>query len=273
MSAAGPMNALADNGGYPWRMIFLFLGGLGVVLSILIVCFVENNRQTEQNFQILARPGPMKQTLQSLIKQPQVWFIGLYSASVYFGIEYLSENSGKAFLMLNGYSSQSASNFITLAWLGYAIGCPALGLLSDWLCRRKSVLTLASLIGMVAMYLILYMPHHPSLLLIGFFTLGLGASGQSVAFATIAEQCEPKYLALGLGFNNACIIMLASINAPIIAWILNQMSPIQSQLTIGNYQTALTLLIAFLGISIICASLFIKETYCKSTKAATKLQY
>lgn len=273
MAAAGPMNALADNGGYPWRMIFLALGGVGVALSILVICFVENNRNACRKMQILDRPGPIKDALFSLVKQPQVWFIGLYSACIYFGIEYLSENSGKSFLMLHGYSSQSASNFITLSWLGYAIGCPLLGWLSDKLYRRKSILLLAAIIGIFGSALIIFMTEHAPLLFAGFFALGLGASGQSVAFATMAEQCEEKYLALGLSFNNACIIMMASINAPIIAWFLNKLAPTHAELTIANYQTALSSIIGFLILSMLFATFGIKETFCKSTKSATKLQY
>lgn len=273
MAAAGPMNALADNDGIPWRVIFLALGGLGIVLSILVLCFVENNRHGNGKIQILKRPGPVKDALLVLIKQPQVWCIGLYSACIYFGIEYLSENSGKTFLMLHGYSSQSASNFITLSWLGYAIGCPLLGLLSDMICRRKSILLFAAMIGLGSSCLILFMADHTYFLLIGFLGLGIGASGQSVAFATMAEQCEAKYLALGLSFNNACIIMMASINAPLIAWILHKLAPSHDLLTIANYQSALSIITFFLGLSLIIGIFFIKETFCKSMRSATKLRY
>lgn len=273
MLAAGPMNAIAETGGIDWRMVFLGLGCFGAILATLVFIFVDNNREYASGFQILKLEQPLSSTLINLIKQPQLWYLGLYSASVYFTIEYLSENSGKAFLILHGYSSQTASNFITLAWLGYAIGCPLLGLISDFFARRKQVLILASILNIFAGFIIVFMASQPILLAVAFFTLGLGASGQSVAFATVAEQCKAHYLAAGLGFNNACIIMLASANAPLIAWVLNHLQSLHSKLSISDYQQAFTVLLIFMAFGFITSCFFIKETFCKSTKSATKLTY
>ncbi len=273
MIAAGPLNAIAESGGLSWRLVFLCLGIFGICLSVLVFIYVENNRDFAGSFQILKRSAPMKNMLMNLIKQPQVWFIGLYSASIYFTIEYLSENSGKTFLMLHGYSSQSSSNLITLSWLGYAIGCPFLGWLSDLICRRKIILVTAAVISFISVLIIVYTPSYFALVCVGFFALGFGASGQSVAFATIAEQCESSYRAAGLGFNNAFIVVLASINAPLIAGILNQFKHVNSALTIGDYQWAFIVLITFVAISLLTSCFLIKETYCKSAKSSTKLQY
>lgn len=273
MLAAGPINAITDNGGLSWRLVFFSLGILGIILSIFVFIIVENNRDYAGGFQILKRSASIKSMLKSLVKQPQAWFIAIYSASIYFAIEYLSENSGKDFLMLHGYSSQSSSNLITLAWLSYAIGCPLLGYISDLICRRKQVLIAASVICLLSGILIIYMAHIPSLLYLGFCALGIGASGQSVAFATIAEQCEAKYLAVGLGFNNACIVFLASANAPLIAMILHRLKRADAPITLVDYQLSFSVLILFMGLSLLTACFFIKETYCKSTKSATKLSY
>lgn len=270
MLAAGPVNALAESGGIPWRSVFMFLGIIGLCLAFFVFCFVENNRNNQGSWKILKINVPIKNMLLNIIQQKQMWYIGIYSASIYFSIEYLSENSGKAYLMLHGYSSQNASNLITLSWLGYAIGCPALGFLSDYFCRRKALLVFASIILLLSGGIILFFAHHPLLLVVGFLLLGIGASGQSVAFATIAEQCQPSYLAAGLGFNNACIILFASVLAPIIGWLLNHLSTLHL-LEIKDYQTALSLLLMVMFLSFIKATFFIKETYCKSTTSATKL--
>ena len=274
MGAAGPLNALSESGDVSWRLVFSGLAVIGFVMALLIYLLVDNNRDYTGSFQILKRPKPILSMLIALIKQPQVWAIGLYSSAVYFTIEYLSENSGKAFLILHGYSSQTASNMVTLSWLGYAIGCPLLGYISDLIGRRRSVLITASVICLIAGVLIIYCASYFPLLCIGFFCLGIGASGQSVAFAAIAEQCQPSYLAAGLGFNNACIVILAAGNAPLIAWLLDSFSNAgQQALTIHHYQQAFWVLLASMAFSLICALLFIKETFCKSAKSATKLHY
>ena len=271
MLAAGPMNAVAESGGLNWRLVFTGLGIVGLMLALLVFIYVENNHDFTGSFQILKRPAPISNMLKNLTHEPQVWLIGLYSACIYFTIEYLSENSGKSFLMLNGYSSQEASNFITLSWLGYALGCPLTGFVSDKLCRRKIILTISAMASIFAAFVIFYLPSKPILLLVGFFVLGFGASGQSVAFAMVAEQCGPSYLAAGLGFNNALIVVIASINAPMMAWLLNHFKEKHSALLISDYQYAFNIPLGLMISGLIISTLWIKETFCKSAKAPTLL--
>lgn len=274
MVAAGPLNALADSDyDITWRAIFFGLAFFGLILTVLIFFFVENNKSKNNSFQLLKRPMSIQQTLSKLIFQPQVWYIAIYSACIYFTIEYLSENSGKAFLMLQGYSSQSASNLITLSWLGYALGCPLLGYVSDLIERRKSILMLASFIGLTSGIFIVYFSTSPLLLALGFFFLGVGASGQSVGIAMIAEQCGENYLAAGLGFNNAIVVLLCSTNAPLIASVLNYLSPSHDALSVTHYQQAFGMFLFLILLAVFLSVFFIKETFCKSNKETKKLSY
>ena len=84
----------------------------------------------------------------------------------------------------------------------------------------------------------------------------------------MAEQCSKAYLAIGLGFNNAMIALLTSINAPIIGHLLNHHSHSQS-LTIADYQYAFSFLICMIVLSLILSAFFIKETYCRPTQGFT----
>jgi MFS family permease len=271
MFAAGPLNAIANTQGASWRIVFMGLGLLGVILGVLTLLFVKNNHEYTGSFQILKKPASIFETLSDIVGQRQLWFLALYSGCVYFTIEYLSENSGKSFLILNGYTAQTASNFITLAWLGYAIGCPFLGFLSDRVQRRASVLTLAAFINLIGGLIIIYLPSHFSALVIGFVALGLGASGQSVAFAAVGENSSPKFRAAALGFNNAFIVILTSTNAPIIAAILAKLSPATNQISVHEYQQAFIFLLLFMFIGLVCATFLVKETFCKSMKSATTI--
>jgi len=270
MIAAGPLNDIANDSNTDWRVIFFGLGVIGIIISLLILALVKNNKDYTGTFQILKRPKPLLPTLRQLLSQSQVWFIALYSAAIYFTIEYLSENSGKAFLMLNGYTMKSASYMITTAWIGYAIGCPLLGYISDLTGKRKNMLSLSALISLLSAIIIIYYPANSYMLTTAFILLGAGAGGQSVGFAIMAEQCNEHTIAIGLGFNNALIGFLGAINAPLIGWLINKFSH-GSAPTIAHYQQAFWVILGFMILAIILSSLFIKETFCKSTKETTKL--
>lgn len=99
------------------------------------------------------------------------------------------------------------------------------------------------------------------------FTLGLSASGQSIGFAAIAEQCKENYLAIGLAFNNTMIAIITSVSAPIIGGMLSYPAQIK------NYQEALFVLIIFSIVSVIISAFMIKETFGKSVRENTILSF
>ncbi|MCF6765349.1 MFS transporter [Thiotrichales bacterium 19S3-7] len=273
MLSAGPMNAIANESHISWRFIFYMLGIIGIAIAALVILIVKNNQKQIANFQILKRPRPLTRDLYGLMRQPQVWLIAVFSACVYFSIEYLSENSGKAYLMLHHYSSNSASYMLTVSWLGYAIGCPLLGLISDLTSKRKQMMVLSAICCIIAICIIIYFPINLTTLYSAFFLLGIGASGQSIGFAIMAEQCNHNYLAAGLGLNNAMIMLVTSINAPVIGWLLASVSDNPQQISISDYQQAFIIMPILMVVALVISVFFIKETFCKSTKEITKLSY
>ena len=269
MAATGPLNSLSESMGITWRSIFLYLGAMGIVITALIFFFVENNKQKTNKFTILHKPEKIFTSLLRLFSRMQPWYIAIFSASLYFTLEYLSENEGRAFLGLKEISIYSASYMLTIAWIGYAIGCPLLGFLSDILQRRTGVMKLSAAIGLVAILMILYLSKKLHLQ-IAFFFLGLSASGQSIGFAIIAEQFKKKFIAVGFGLNNAVITTISAINAPLIGILLDNSQGGEST-SLSNYLYVFNILIATALIALICAVFFIKETYCKSAVDFTTL--
>lgn len=261
--AAGPLNALSNSSHTNWRSLFMVLGFLGLIIFILIQSVFKKHLPSQTVKQ--KTPHDFSKRVRGLLQHSQVWLIALFSGSVYFTIEYLSENSGKTYLMLHGYSSNISSYLISIAWAGYAIGCPLLGFTSDITLKRKPMMILASILCLVAVVLIVYFPINMNILVISFLMLGFGASGQNIGFAIMAEQCSNQNLALGLSFNNAIIFLIGSINAPLISWTLTLLSPTQTP-NIIDYHLAFLIIVSILTLSAFISSRYIKETFCKNTK-------
>ena len=220
MLAGGPLNAIAQTWGVDWRFIFLGLGGVGILATVLIYLFVEGNCGKVGEGVFLHRHENISASIKQLFSKIQPWYIAMLSACVYFSVEYFSANEGRAFLALKGVSLRSASYMITVGWIGHAIGCPLLGFISDFIKRRKIVMILSAFLGLVAILMILY-TFDERYLLWGFFLLGLSASGQSVGFALMGEQFAKRFVAIGFGLNNAMITAVAAINAPVIGRLLD----------------------------------------------------
>lgn len=56
MLAGGPLNTLASTGIVGWREIFIALAGIGIILSLVILLFVEKNKQHAGNLALVKRP-------------------------------------------------------------------------------------------------------------------------------------------------------------------------------------------------------------------------
>lgn len=268
MLAAGPLNALAINFNINWRFIFFNLSFFGLALTLLVFLFVKGRDNKEDKYRVITRPKPLKANLISLFSQKQTWLIALYSSLIYFALEYLSENEGKAFIEHQGYSTQFSSYMISVSWLGYAVGCPILGYLSDRLKRRKIFMILAAFCSLLSLITIVYLPFYQILLIVAFFLLGFGASGLSLGFALMGEQCSKAYLAMGLGFNNATISLFTAINAPLFGWLLSYLRQ-DAGLSIENYRFIFSLIIGYIFIALTLAMFYIQETFCRSQNGFT----
>lgn len=270
MFGAGPLDSLVKAKNIQWHLVFTVLGFIGIALFVLIICFVDNRHETAEKYSILRRPESTKRSLLKLFSRSQAWYIAIFSASVYLIIEYLAENEGRVFIGLKGFSENFASYMITLAWLGYALGCPLLGFLSDYTQRRKPVLVASGLMSVSSMLLIIYSNSHYGLIL-GFFMLGIAASGQSVGFAIIAEQFKKQFIGIGLALNNAMIMILSAINAPLIGWMIDS-SRGEVAFGLQTYIHVFSILIVISVISAVFSFFFIKETFCKSVVDFNVLQ-
>ena len=89
IAAAGPLETLSNSTNIHWRSIFLYLGGIGAVLTILIFLFVENNQEKAGKFLILQKQEKISTSIFRLFARIQPWYIAFLSASLYFTIEYL----------------------------------------------------------------------------------------------------------------------------------------------------------------------------------------
>jgi len=262
MFAAGPLEALSQEKSFYWKNAFIYLGSFGMALAVLALFFVKNNQMHVERFVILKRPqrSSLFQTLKSFLK-PELWKIALFSAFSYFTIEYLAENEGKYFIMQKGFSSSFSSYMITLSWLSYAICCPLLGFISDFISRRRIVIIVASSCYLLSMIGFVFGAHQ-YVLIASFILLGVGASGQSIGFAIMAEQFKKENIAFGFGLNNTMVTILVAINAPLLGFIIDRLK-VNSLPTEATYMKAFLILIG-LAIGALILACRIKETYCKS---------
>lgn len=258
MVAAGPLFNFAITHQLNWHKTFIKLSFIGLVITALIFLILQDKKNkllTVDRMKSLKISG---KSFFSFLMDWKIWSIALYSALVYFVIEYLSENSGKVFLTLKGFSEQEASYLITYSWLGFAIGAPLLGFLSDYFANRRIIMIAASLLAVIAMLIINYQAMNISLFTFAFFILGVGASGQSISYTLMSEYSTRRTVAAALGFNNAMISFFEAINAPLVGGLV-MVHAKHSSPSMVDYQYAFSFILALMLSSTVLAVFCITE--------------
>lgn len=273
--AGGPLVTLIEKTHQSWRTIISGIGISGIVLAILILLFVKNEpRNEERTLIFLSYHEPFKDRLIKLIKNKQAWTVAFYSATVYVSMALLGTIWGTEYLEVRGLPQATAASIISLAWLGYALGCPLLGALSDVTKRRKPTLIFCAGLGLFATMGIIYFPLIHSYWTYGglFFLLGFAASGQNVGFATIVEHADVSTKATSIGLNNGVITLFSAFIPPILSYFIYLAAGNNLNLRPENFTLPFTLMPVLYTASLILSGFLIQETYCKPQKEAIMLQ-
>lgn len=272
MAAGGPLNEIAQNSIITWRAMFVFLSIIGAILFILIGVFVDKNKTNIAPFTVLKLSSDIKKDIANLAKDSQIWFIVTFCAFIYFSLEYLSENECKNLMMAKGFSSDFAAYMITVSWLGFAVGSPLFGFISDKISRRKPILLFSSAFTVLSLTSIIYLPLTHLGMTVSFFTYGIAVGASSVGIVIMGEQFRAENVSTGLGLNNAVTILFVSLMAPCMSYLLAFFAQ-SEQFSLADFHRAFIVLIILPLISLMIGIFKIKETFGKSSKEPIVLNY
>lgn len=255
---------------FGWRTSMEHLGIIGIVLSILIGYFVrdypEGHSHTQDNgTQELALMNGLKR----VVNKKQNWLTALYAGLMYAPTLAFAALWGGPYLMQAFHLTRTdAGNIISFIFIGWAIGSPVIGYLSDKMQLRKPLMLASALLALILMSILIYMPG----LSVGqlkavAFCYGLLYSGFLLAFSVVKEINPLIISGTALGFMNTVNSLGGAILQPIIGHLLDKVwdgtlhngTPHYS---LQNYHFALMSLVGVLLLAVICIP-FIKETHCK----------
>ncbi len=266
--AGGPLVSMMIASHQSWRNMLTLVSVLGTALAMVILVVVKNRPKERQQGPAFSKQlSPLKHRLIKLIKNLQVWHVSIYSATVYVSMAFLGVIWGTEYLQAQGLSQTRAADIISLAWLSYAISCPLLGALSDLMQRRKPILIICALLGILISLAITYLPltHIKLGYALLFIGLGIAASGQSIGFATIAEHTDLGTKGTALGFNNGMISLFIAIIEPLASYFIYWSARSHTgHLTVSDFRVGFIFMPILYCIAFSTAVFFVKETYCRN---------
>lgn len=259
-----PLAALVE--GIGWRDALAGSAVVGLVLTLALWLLVRDQPPG-------APPVPRAAiTLQSLLASTvrvlarrQNLVTALMSAAMTAPLLSFAGFWGVAWLMqTKAYDRPGAGAVASLLLLGWAVGSPLAGWLSDRLGRRRIVLQAGALVAFLGLAAVLYLPDLPNVLLWALFVITGAACGcMSVSFALVRGYNPPSETGAAFGFVNGAVTATGAVFQPLIGFLLDlgwEGERRSGARVYGaeTFQSALSVLLVFLAVALLL-SLLLRE--------------
>lgn len=257
---------------FGWRESMQWAGIFGLALSVILWLIIRDKPPTQmQTENRVSQTGKdVLSGLAEILKCKQTWIAATYAGLMFVPTLAFGGLWGIPFLVeAHGFDRGTAGMFISMIYIGWMVGGPCWGFISDYIKRRNLPMMIASVVTFCICLALIYLNHLPHAVLIALlFGLGFFSSSFILAYAVVQESNPSELSATAVGFTNAMNTLWGAAAQPFIGKILD-VTAIEQTLVDGarvfsltHYRYALT----FLPISLViacCLLLFLKETYCR----------
>ena len=167
------------------------------------------------------------------------------------GVRYLQE--------AHGFDYASAVMRSATVPVGWIIGCPLLGFISDRLGRRKPVIIGGAVVLFACLAWILYGRAGVFPPYVMGLVAGVASGAAMLPYTVIKEANPPQFGGTATGVVNFLNFTFSALLGPVFGWILQRVSGGAAQMELEHYQTAFEPLLYGVAIAIVLC-LLLKET-------------
>jgi MFS family permease len=243
--------------GASWSMFWAAMGIAGLAISALLFVLLPASKPVERpDDWVRAAAGALGQ----VFRNPQSILCGMIAGLLFipttifdmiWGVRFLQEAHGVDYA-----SAVLRSSTVPLGWI---IGCPLLGLISDRIGRRKPVIAAGAVVLLAALAWILFgrtdlLPPY-SLGLIA----GIASGAAMLPYTVIKEANPPEASGTATGVVNFLNFTFSALLTPVFGWVLLRVSGGLPQMELAHYQTAFAPLLLGVGLAVLL-TFFLRET-------------
>lgn len=182
-----------------WRHLIFAYGLFGLVLAVASFCLVRDNpnyRRQPFDFALWLR------SIKTVVSTPSLWLLAL-CAMMFYSAFMSFANLGNLF-MLHVYmlDHEHIASIMQWIFIGFAIGAPTTGYISDRLQQRRSIMMVCSLLSTACMALIILWHHSLGVLRLLLLIYGYFTSGFLLGFTMLKEQVDRDIRISAIAFMN-----------------------------------------------------------------------
>jgi MFS family permease len=251
--------------GVSWSTFWTAMGFAGLAISVLLFFFLPKPTAKQER-----RDDWLKSTgiaMKTVFMNPQSILCGVIAGLLFipttifdmiWGVRYLQEARG-----IDYAAAVLRSSTVPLGWI---IGCPLLGFVSDRIGRRKPVIAGGAVVLLLCLVWILYgrtdlFPPY----VLG-LVAGLASGAAMLPYTVIKEANPPRMSGTATGVVNFLNFTFSALLGPVFASLLTRVSGGAPEMTLDHYQSAFQPLVFGVALAIVL-TLLLKETGPAATSA------
>jgi MFS family permease len=245
--------------GISWDRFWIYAGCLGLVISgvLLILLPKETPKPTTSGSGAFAT---LLRSLGRVFRNPQSILCGLISGLLFIPTTILGMTWGVRFLQeARGREFEAAVTLAATIPLGWMIGCPLLGFISDRLGRRKPVIFGGTIMLLAVVSWVLF--GNPEILrgaTVGIL-MGIASGAAMLPYSVIKEANPPELGGTATGVVNFLNFTFSALLGPVFGSRLVEMPQGDINLALAHYQAGFKPLLYGI-IAALILTFFLKET-------------
>jgi len=267
-AAAGeaPVSFLVSSVG--WRHSMLIIAFLFIALAALLYQYIQDNPGAKSHEVKFESRLSIFESLRVILSNRQTWLNAFYAGFLFGPTAVIGESIGPAYLQYGRGLSAHAAAFATgLIFIGWGIGGPLSGWLSDKIGRRKPLMIASALCGVVLTTLFVFYPSmDKATAYLIFFAFGLTNTGVAIAYAVSTEIHDRNVVGTSIAFTNMASIFVGALMQPLVGRLVDLISGPRGYnvetLLLSDFQYGFRILPLCSLIALFLA-FTVKETYCK----------
>lgn len=216
VTGGGPLSVIISH--YPWRPVMEILGAVGILLALGIYLFYIDHKTDVEDATMTSALSLIKK----VCSNPYAWINSIVASLFYLSTSTFGGLWGISFLQASyGFSKQTAGFAMSMVFVGWLIGGPLTGLISDAIRKRKEIIFVAILLSLICLISVIYIPglSLPAIYILLFF-LGVFSSAELLHFSYAIEITPQKMKGTAVAFTNGVVSLCESAAQPLIGWLL-----------------------------------------------------
>lgn len=224
ITGEGPLSIAENYLG--WRSTTSILGVIGILLGffIFIVVFFSPRRKEEKMHETISFLNAWN-SLKKVLIHPRSWINAGIAIFIYATTAGFAALWGVPFLMSNHHMPREIAGFATSSiYLGWIVGGPLVGHLSDRFQKKRPFLKICSLLAGIALLPVIVMNDlsHPLIFAL-LILVGIFSAAELLNFTYAIDLHPYKATGSAIAFTNFIIMLGGAFFQPFVGWVLDRL--------------------------------------------------